>query len=281
MAEELEQSKESAKELKVDLQDINKEAAQARQTFNDIAANLGKAAAKNKEFAAGFKTAQKDVQDLSAVSAKLSKFDKAALVTAKGRADASKQLNQLVQARTKAQATLNANMERMRNATDAEVIALQKQNNELLNAIETAGSLTESFTEIEEVIDDINSKTNFVGKLAAGIKEIPALGPLLAGPLDNLGKGIAQFQIGIDESLTGLEKQQAQLERNANVLDALAKGGLAFLLKGVIDADKAQTKFAKTLGISRSEAESTADRLNEIAVTSGKAFITAEKFLNI
>ena len=71
MAEELEQSKESAKELKVDLQDINKEAAQARQTFNDIAANLGKAAAKNKEFAAGFKTAQKDVQDLSAVSAKL------------------------------------------------------------------------------------------------------------------------------------------------------------------------------------------------------------------
>jgi len=280
MAEELEQSKESAKELKVELQDINKEAAQARQTFNDIADGLSKAAAKNKEFASGFKTAQKDVQDLASVSAKLSKFDKAALVTAKGRADASKQLNQLAQARTKAQATLNANMERMRNATDEEVVALQRQNNELLNAIETADGLAGSFTEIEEVIDDINSKTNFVSKLAEGFKEIPALGPLLATPLENLGKGIAQFQIGIDESLTGLEKQQAQIERNANVLDAFAKGGLAFLVTGVINADKAQTKFAKTLGISRSEAESTADRFNEIAISSGKSFITAEKLLN-
>lgn len=280
MSEELEQSKETAKELKSELQDINKEAAQARQTFNDIAANLGKAAAKNKEFAAGFKTAQKDVQDLSSVSAKLSKFDKAALTTAKGRADASKQLNQLAQARTKAQATLNANMERMRNATDEEVLALQRQNNELFNAIETADGLAGSFTEIEEVIDDINSKTNFVSKLAEGFKEIPALGPLLATPLDNLGKGIAQFQVGIDESLDPLEKQQAQLERNSNILDAFAKGGLAFLLTGVINADKAQTKFAKTLGISRSEAESTADRFNEIAISSGKSFITAEKLLN-
>ena len=279
MSEELEQSKESAKELKSELLDINKEAAQARQTFNDIAAGLSKAAAANKEFASGFKTAQKDVQDLASVSARLSKFDKAALTTAKGRADASKQLNQLAQARTKAQATLNANMERMRNATDEEVVALQRQNNELLNAIETADGLTGSFTEIEEVIDDINSKTNFVGKLADGIKEIPALGPLLSGPLENFSKGIAQINLGFDETLSKEERVVAELEMANNVMDGIGKGALAFLIKGIIDADKAQTNFAKTLGISRSEAEDVADKFNLIAIESGKSFITAEKLL--
>jgi len=279
MSAELEQSKESAKVLKAELQDINKEAAQARQTFNDIAANLGKAASKNKEFAAGFKTAQKDVQDLSSVSAKLSKFDKAALTTAKGRADASKQINQLAQVRTKAQATLNANMERMRTATDEEVIALNKQNILLSDAINTADGLTDTFTEIEEVIDDINSKTNFVGKLADGIKEIPALGPLLSGPLENFSKGIAQINLGFDETLSKEERVVAELEMANNVMDGIGKGALAFLIKGIVDADKAQTNFAKTLGISRSEAEDVADKFNLIAIESGKSFITAEKLL--
>ena len=279
MSEELEKSKRSAQELKSSLEGVNQAAAEARSTFNDIAGLLGRAASKNKDFAEGFKTAQKDVRDLSAEAAKLSKFDKATLETSKGRASIAKQLNTLVEKRTKAQATLNANMAKMLNATDEEVLALNKQNRLLQDSIETADALGKEFEGVGDIIEDINSQTSFVDKLAEGFKIIPGFGPLLAGPLDALSKGIAQFKIGIDDSLEGTEKTKAQLDRLSNTLDAFAKTGFIFLVQGIINADKAQTDFAKTLGISRSEAEDLADDFNKIALESGKAFITAEKLL--
>ena len=279
MSEELEKSKRSAQELKASLEGVNQAAAEARSTFNDIAGLLGRAASKNKDFAEGFKTAQKDVRDLSSEAAKLSKFDKATLETSKGRANVAKQLNTLAQKRTKAQATLNANMAKMLNATDEEVLALNKQNKLLQDSINTADDLADSFEGVGDIIENINSQTSFVDKLAEGFKIIPGFGPLLAGPLDALSKGIAQFKIGIDDSLEGTEKTKAQLDRLSNTLDAFAKTGFIFLVQGILEADKAQTDFAKTLGISRSEAEDLADDFNKIALESGKAFITAEKLL--
>lgn len=279
MSEELNKSKQSAAELQAALKDVNTAAAEARMSFNDIAAALGKAASKNKEFAEGFKTAQKDVRDLSGEAAKLSKFDKATLETSKGRANVAKQLNILAQKRTKAQATLNANLMKMRNATDEEVIALNKQNILLNDAINNADDLAGSFEIVEDTIEDINSKTTFIDKIAEGLKILPGIGPAIAGPVENLSKGISQFKLGIDESLKGAERTRAQLERASNTLDAFAKGGLAFLIKGIIDADKVQTDFAKTLGISRNEAEQIGQEFNVIAISSGKAFITAEKLL--
>ena len=136
-------------------------------------------------------------------------------------------------------------MERMRTATDEEVIALNKQNILLSDAINTADGLTDTFTEIEEVIDDINSKTNFVGKLADGIKEIPALGPLLSGPLENFSKGIAQINLGFDETLSKEERVVAELEMANNVMDGIGKGALAFLIKETAKIKNIERWFCK------------------------------------
>ena len=82
------------------------------------------------------------------------------------------------------------NMAKMLNATDEEVLALNKQNRLLQDSIDTADALGEEFEAVGDIIEDINSQTSFVDKLAEGFKIIPGFGPLLAGPLDALSKGI-------------------------------------------------------------------------------------------
>ena len=68
---------------------------------------------------------------------------------------------------------------------------LKEQNKLLQDSINTADDLADSFEGVGDIIENINSQTSFVDKLAEGFKIIPGFGPLLAGPLDALSKGIA------------------------------------------------------------------------------------------
>ena len=280
MADDIEKSKLDAEAYRDALKEASVIAAESRQTFNDIGASLSNNAKINKEFASTFRTAQKDVGQLSASAAKLSQYGKQDVSNAKVRNNIAKELAVLAKKRAQAEATLAANSIKLKNAKGEERQAILESNQSLLDALNTSDDLTKSFSSTKEQIQEINKSTGFIDKLAEGMKILPVIGPLLAGPLTNLSKGIAQFKVGIDSSLTGAEKTAAQLERAKNVTDALGKGAIAFVVAGLVKADTATTNFAKSLGISKSEARGIGDEMNTFAVNSGKAYVTVEKLMH-
>lgn len=279
MADDIEQSKLNAEAYRDALKEASVIAADSRQTFNDIGTSLSRNAKINKEFASTFRTAQKDIGQLSASAAKLSQYGKQDVSDAKVRNSIAKELAVLAKKRAQAEATLAANSIKLKNAKGDERQAILESNQSLVDAINTSNDLTQSFTATKEQIQEINKSTGFIDKLAEGLKILPGIGPLLAAPISNLSKGIAQFKVGIDSSLTGAEKTAAQLERANNVTDALGKGAIAFVVAGLVKADTATTNFAKSLGISKSEAREVGDEMNTFAVNSGKAYVTVEKLM--
>ena len=279
MADDIEKSKLNAEAYRDALKEASVIAAESRQTFNDITTSLSINAKINKEFASTFRTAQKDIGQLSASAAKLSQYGKQDVSDAKVRNNLAKELVVLAKKRAQAEATLAANSIKLKNAKGEERASLLESNQSLLDAINTSDDLTKSFSSTKEQIQEINKSTGFIDKLAEGLKILPGIGPLLAAPVANLSKGIAQFKVGIDSSLTGAEKTAAQLERAKNVTDALGKGAIAFVVAGLVKADTATTNFAKALGISKSEAREVGDEMNTFAVNSGKAYVTVEKLM--
>jgi len=280
MADDIEQSKLNAEAYRDALKEASVIAAESRQTFNDIGTSLSNNAKINKEFASTFRTAQKDVGQLSASAAKLSQYGKQDVSNAKVRNNIAKELAVLAKKRAQAEATLAANSIKLKNAKGEERAALLESNQSLVDALNTSNDLTKSFSSTKEQIKEINKSTGFIDKLAEGLKILPGIGPLLAAPIANLSKGIAQFKVGIDSSLTGTRKTAAGLERANNITDALGKGAMAFVAAGLVKADKATTNFAKSLGISKSEARKVGDEMNTFAVNSGKAYVTVEKLMH-
>jgi len=280
MADDIEQSKLNAEAYRDALKEASVIAAESRQTFNDITTSLSINAKINKEFASTFQTAQKDIGLLSASAAKLSQYGKQDVSNAKVRNNIAKELAVLAKKRAQAEATLTANSIKLKNAKGGERQAILESNQSLLDALNTSDDLTKSFSSTKEQIQEINKSTGFIDKLAEGLKILPGIGPLLAAPIANLSKGIAQFKVGIDSSLKGTEKTAAQLERAKNVTDAIGKGAIAFVVAGLVKADTATTNFAKSLGISKSEAREVGDEMNTFAVNSGKAYVTVEKLMH-
>ena len=280
MAEDIEKSKLNAQEYRDALKEASIIAAESRQTFNDIGSQLSNNAKTSKEFAANFKTAEKDVRNLSATAAQLAQYGNKDLSNSKTRISLNRDLAKLATKRAIAESTILANRIKIKNAVGEERTALLNTNEDLLNAVDTSKALTQSFAATAEQIEEINNSTGFVDKLAEGLKAIPGLGPLLSAPIANLGKGIAQFKVGLDPKLNNAEKFAAQIDRAKNITDALAKGAITFVIAGLVKADKATTDFAKTLGISKSEARGIGDEMNAFAVESGKAYLTTEKMMD-
>ena len=277
MADEIKQSKLDAQAYRDALKEASVIAAESRQTFNDIGAALSNNAKTNKEFAETFKTAQKEAGGLSGVAAKLAQYGKQDLSNSKIRNKLASDLAAVAKKRASTEATLLANQKKLATATDKERAALLDANQYLLDSLNTADNLTKAFSQSKDQIQEINKSTGFIDKLAEGLKILPGIGPLLAGPIQNLSKGIAQFKVGIDKSLTGADRTAAQLERAKNATDALGKGAIAFVIAGLNKADKVTTEFSKTLGISKSDARDLGKEMNTFAINSNKAYLTVEK----
>ena len=235
MADDIEKAKLSAIEYRDALKDASVAAAESRQTFNDIATQLSNNAKTSKEFSTNYKTAEKDIRNLSATAAKLAQYGDKDLSNTKTRTSLNKDLANLASKRAMAQSTILANQSKMSNATDEELLALSKTNLKLQDAVNTSDDLTKSFGNTATQIENINKSTGFVDKLAKGLKTIPGLGPLLSGPLESLGKGIAQFKVGIDPKLNGADKFAAQIDRAKNSTNAMAQGGIAFIIAGFLN----------------------------------------------
>lgn len=270
----------NAKELNKLFEDLGKLTQEVEKTFSSISNNIGKAVKETEDFTGEFKIAKKDANDIVNQVGKLTKQQKSNLATQRGRNSIAKQYNDFLRSTQKLENTILYLQNLQRNATGEEAELLKQVVNELSNGLEPSREIAETFDGINDTLEKIESKTDWVRKLAEGVKDIPGIGPLLAGPLNSLVEGVAQFEIGIDESLTGAKRLEAQFERVNNVLDAAAKGIAAFALTGLFKANSSSIELARNLGISREEAEVLRGGFNQIAIDSGKSYLNAEAFAN-
>lgn len=248
------------------------------RTFSSIADLIGKAQKSTKDFSGEFKIASREVKDIGNLLGKVAKLQKSNLTTQRGRNSISKQYNELLRNREKLFNTFNYLGELRNNATAKERKLLNSVLERISDGVLKADDLLDVFENIESVTEKIDKKTDWVQKLAKGVKDIPGIGPLLAGPLDSLVEGITEFQVGIDENLKGTERLKAELERINKVLDAGAKAAALFAINGLFKANSSSIELAKNLGISREEAEILRGGFSQIAIDSGKTYLNASAF---
>jgi len=268
----------NAQELNRLFSELTKLSEELENTFSSISSNIGKAARSTQDFTGEFRVAKRDAQDIVNTANKLAKARKSDLTDSRKRANLEKTYSDLLRKREKVESTISFLSRLRANATEAEKKELDKVVEDLSKGADLAGETLGTFESIEDSITNIDKSTDFVKKLADGIKDIPGIGPLLAGPLDSLIEGITQFKIGIDETEDEAENLRQELERINNVLDAAAKGIATFALTGLFKANTSSIELAKNLGVSREEAEQLRSSFNTISINSGKSYLNAEAF---
>lgn len=268
---------QNQKELNSELKETNKlqndlaaSAQRAKDRVSEYALEIKKAGKDSGEMASSFTNAQKDVTSLANSMGKMAAYSKEDLKNSKKRAQYQKDIAAVAQKRAKIESRIAANNVMMANATEEEAENYKVINEQLLNSLDTSEGIQEKFQGISEEIDKINKGSNFATKLAAGVKDIPGLGPLLAGPIQDMAKGIDAMNVGIKDGKEGVEVM-------AMLTGGLMKSAFIFIAKSAFDADKSTTNMAKQLGISKDEAQEISNRFNEIALKSGDSTINASK----
>ena len=245
-------------------------AQSARDNVKQYGAELDKIGKGAEGMEGMFSNAKKDVNSLADSIGKLATFNKQDLKDRKKRGIIQKSLTDVENKRAKISSRIASNNERLVNATGEERDNLIAANKILYNSRDAADGILEDFEGINDEINRINKGSNFAKKLADGVRDIPGLGPLLAGPIDDIAKGIDLMNAGIDEGAEGIEAM-------ALLTNGLLKSALLFMTKAMFDADKSVTDMAKQLGVSKDEAQDIADRFNYIALSSEDSTINAQK----
>ena len=268
---------QNQKKLNSELKETNKlqndlaaSAQRAKDRVSGYALEIKKAGKDSGEMASSFTNAQKDVTSLANSMGKMAAYSKEDLKDSKKRAQYQKDIAAVAQKRAKIESRIAANNVMMANATEEEAENYKVINEQLLNSLDTSEGIQEKFEEISEEIDKINKGSNFATKLAAGVKDIPGLGPLLAGPIQDMAKGIDAMNVGIEDGKEGIEVM-------AMLTGGLMKSAFIFIAKSAFDADKSTTNMAKQLGVSKDEATEISKQINLIALKSGDSTINAEK----
>lgn len=239
------------------------------KTYND---EIQKAGKESGEISAAFKNASTDVNNLGKSLSKLANFNKKDLKDRKKRQGIVKDLANAEQKRAQILNRIEANNVMIANAVGAEKEAYEAINKELFNSIDTADGVLLKFEAIREEIERIDKGSNFVNKLADGVKDIPGLGPLLAGPLTDLGKGIDAVNVGFFEAITSAEDM-------ANLTGGLMKSAFIFIAKSVFDTNKSTVELSKQLGVSEREGNKLAQHFDQISRASGDSTLNAQKLV--
>jgi hypothetical protein len=268
---------QNQKDLNSELKETNKlqndlaaSAQRAKDRVSEYALEIKKAGKDSGDMASSFTNAQKDVTSLANSMGKMAAYSKEDLKDSKKRAQYQKDIAAVAQKRAKIESRIAANNVMMANATEEEAENYKVINEQLLNSLDTSEGIQEKFQGISEEIDKINKGSNFATKLADGVKDIPGLGPLLAGPIGDMAKGIDAMNVGIKDGKEGVEVM-------AMLTGGLMKSAFIFIAKAAFDADKSTTNMAKQLGISKDEAQEISNRFNDIALKSGDSTINASK----
>ncbi len=250
--------------------DLAASAARAQNAINKFGKEIGDAKDGSEDLSANFDNARSEANKLATAIGKLGNFEKSQLKDAKERKNIAKNLAAIAKQRLKVQSQIAANEVMMANAGPKEVEAYKKINEELLNSLDTSDGILSKFEGIAEKIEEIEKGSSFATKLAAGVKDIPGLGPLLAGPIADFAKGLDAVNLSFGDAVTSAEDM-------ANLTGGLMKSAFIFIAKSAFDADKSTTNMAKQLGISKDEAQEISNRFNDIALKSGDSTINASK----
>ena len=217
-----------------------------------------------------FSAANKEMNSLTSSIQKLATFNKKDLKDRTKRNQISKSLTDIENKRAAIRSRIASNSDRIKNATGQEKKNLVAANKQLYNSLDTADGILADFEGISGQIEKINKGSNFATKLAAGVKDIPGLGPLLAGPIADFAKGLDAVNVSFGDAVTSAEDM-------ANLTGGLMKSAFIFIAKSAFDADKSTTNIAKQLGVSKDEAQEISNRFNDIALKSGDSTINASK----
>jgi len=250
--------------------DLAASAARAQNAINKFGKEIGDAKDGSEDLSANFDNARSEANKLAKEIGKLGDFEKSQLKDAKERKNIAKNLAAIAKQRLKVQSQIAANEVMMANAGPKEVEAYKKINEELLNSLDTSDGILSKFEGIAEKIEEIEKGSSFATKLAAGVKDIPGLGPLLAGPIADFAKGLDAVNVSFSDAVTSAEDM-------AKLTGGLMKSAFIFIAKSAFDADKSTTNMAKQLGISKDEAQEISNRFNDIALKSGDSTINASK----
>jgi len=244
-------------------------AARAQNAIKGFGDKIKDAKEGSEDLSANFDNAQSEANKLATAIGKLGTFEKSQLKDAKERKNITKNLAAIAKQRLRVEAQISANNVMMANATKAEKEAYSKINEELLNTLDTTDGILSKFDGIADKIKEIDKGSSFANKLADGVKDIPGLGPLLAGPIKDFAKGLDAVNSNFGEAVKSAEDM-------SKLTSGLMKSAFIFIAKSAFAADKSTTNMAKQLGISKDEAQKTATRFNNIAFSSDKVSINAE-----
>ena len=216
-----------------------------------------------------FAVANKEAASLTGAVQKLATFNKKDLKDRSKRNAIAKSLVDIENKRAAIRSRIASNNDRIVNAQGKEKENLKAANEQLYNTLDTADGILADFEGIAGQIEKINKGSNFATKLAAGVKDIPGLGPLLAGPIEDFAKGLDAVNVNFADALTSAEDM-------ANLTGGLMKSAFTFIAKSAFAVDKSTINMAKQLAISKDDAQVISTRFNGIALSSDKVSINAE-----
>lgn len=278
MADNFEQSKNNAKELKNSLSDveqsikkINDLGTESSAVFNDIGKALKGLARDSKDFSSQINNAAKIQTSLASNAQKLASFSDKDLKDKTKSASFAKIASKVAQDRVKIESKIRVLTAQRVNATKAEKAILDKTVENLRNADVFASGIAEGFDEISEANKELNSNTKFFDNMEEILGSIPGLGPAIAKPFTAASKAVRNARVDGE----GLGKS---LAKGAN---EIAKSfGPGFFVASIFNANKNSVEFAKNLGISAQESSDIRQDFTLIALNSGKAYLNAEKLMH-
>ena len=278
MAENFEQSKNNAKELKNSLADVEKNikkindlGTESSAVFGSIGTALKGLARDSKDFSSQISDAAKTQKALASNAQALAALEKDNLKDRTKAASFAKIASKVAQGRVKIESQIRVLTAKRVNATKAEKAILDKTIENLQNGEFYTSGIAKGFDEISDVTKELNSNTKFFNNMEEILGSIPGLGPAIAKPFTTASKAVRNARVDGE----GLGKS---LAKGAN---EIAKSfGPGLFVASIFNANKNSAEFAKNLGISVQEASDIRQDFTLIALNSGKAYLNAEKLMH-
>ncbi len=278
MAENFEQSKNNAKELKNSLADVEKNikkindlGTESSAVFGSIGTALKGLARDSKDFSSQISDAAKTQKALASNAQALAALEKDNLKDRTKAASFAKIASKVAQGRVKIESQIRVLTAKRVNATKAEKAILDKTIENLQNGEFYTSGIAKGFDEISDVNKELNSNTKFFNNMEEILGSIPGLGPAIAKPFTTASKAVRNARVDGE----GLGKS---LAKGAN---EIAKSfGPGLFVASIFNANKNSAEFAKNLGISVQEASDIRQDFTLIALNSGKAYLNAEKLMH-
>ena len=250
------------------LEEINKSSVEFQSTLNAIQQALKGVAKEEESIADLAKVAEsnaaklnKSAEYLASIKSKDLQNDK------KAQREKLKFEGQL--AKNKAiQATLN---ERIANASEKELDAIQKVNQLMSDVEESSKEIEKNFKGVSTATKEIDKRGKGFENIANTLNTIPGIGPPIAKAFNNAASAARKSAGEGDKFATSMAKGLTEL--------VTIKGILALAVTSLFAADKRTTALAKGLQISKKEARIVKDEFQQIAESSNTGYLNQKSLI--